>query len=354
MSPRSTALIVGALLTVAGLCVTSASATAAPTQSSASAARGHGMPAHVFAPYFETYQQHDSPALLSARSGAKYLTLAFLETARRGSCTVVWNGDRHTPVSAGQYGADIARMRERGGDVIASFGGYSADHTGRDIADSCHSVARIAAAYRRVVSTYRLHRIDLDVEDRSLNHRAAISRRSAAIARVQKWARANHRRLQVSLTIGTTPHGLDGAGLHVVRNAARHHMRVDVVNIMTFDYYDGQPHNMARDAKSAAIGTTRQLGRIWHRRAAKLWGRLGITQMIGIDDYGPPEVFYPRQAVTLRRWASARGVDTLSFWALQRDNGGCPGTAGSDTCSGVHQHRWAFSRAWAPFTRRPA
>jgi hypothetical protein len=329
---------------VAAVCV-------APTAAGA-ASRAHRMPAHVFAPYFETYQQHDSPAALSARSGARYLTLAFLETPKRGSCTVVWNGDRHTPVSAAQYGADIARIRARGGDVIASFGGYSADHTGRDIADSCHSVARVAAAYRRVVSIYALHRIDLDVEDRSLNHRAAIARRSAAIARVQKWARATHRRLQVSLTIGTSPHGLDGSGLRVVRSAAAKHMRVDVVNIMTFDYYDGQPHNMVRDAETAAVALTRQLGRIWHRRAVTLWGRVGITQMIGIDDYGPPEVFRPGQARTLRRWATAHGVDTLSFWALQRDNGGCPGTKGSDSCSGVRQQRWAFARAWDGFTRR--
>jgi hypothetical protein len=349
---RHAALAAATVLAVAALGITSDASAA--VSDPAVAPQGHAMPAHVFAPYFETYQQHDSPALLSKRSGAKYLTLAFVETPRRGSCTVVWNGDRHTPVTAAQYGADIARIRSRGGDVIASFGGYSADHTGRDIADSCHSVARIAAAYRHVVTTYGLHRIDLDVEDRSLGHPAAIARRSAAIARVQKWARTTHRRLQVSLTIGTTPEGLDSSGLHVVRSAARHHMRVDVVNIMTFDYYDGQPHNMVRDAENAAIGTTRQLGRIWHRRAVKLWGRIGITQMIGIDDYGPPEVFHPRQAVGLRRWAAARGVDTLSFWALQRDNGGCPGTAGSDTCSGVHQSRWAFSRAWAGFTRRHA
>jgi hypothetical protein len=334
-----------ALAVAAGLVI-------APESAVGATSRGHGMPAHVFAPYFETYQQHDSPALLSARSGARYLTLAFLETPKRGSCTVVWNGDRSTPVAYAQYGADIAKMRARHGDVIASFGGYSADHTGRDIADSCHSVARITAAYRHVVTAYQLHRIDLDVEDHSLNHPAAIARRSAAIARLQAWARANHHRLQVSLTIGTTPHGLDSHGLHVVRSAARHHMRVHVVNIMTFDYYDGEPHNMVRDAEAAAIGLTRQLGRIWHRRAVHLWGRVGITQMIGIDDYGPPEVFYPRQARALRKWAAARGVDTLSFWALQRDNGGCAGHAGSDTCSGVHQRRWAFARAWDGFTSR--
>jgi hypothetical protein len=45
------------------------------------------------------------------------------------------------------------------------------------------------------------------------------------------------------------------------------------------------------------------------------------------------------------------GVGTLSFWALQRDNGGCPGTKGAGTCSGIHQPAWYFSHTFEPFTR---
>ena len=33
----------------------------------------------------------------------------------------------------------------------------------------------------------------------------------------------------------------------------------------------------------------------------------------------------------------------VSIWAIQRDNGGCPGTIDSNSCSGIHQSRWAFS-----------
>jgi chitinase len=33
----------------------------------------------------------------------------------------------------------------------------------------------------------------------------------------------------------------------------------------------------------------------------------------------------------------------LSMWAFQRDNGGCPGSAGSDSCSGIEHAPWAFS-----------
>ncbi len=308
------------------------------------------LPDHVFAPYFESYQT-DSPAALSAASGAKYLTLAFVETPASESCDVAWNGSRATPISATQYGRDIAAIRARGGDVIASFGGYSADNEAREIADSCRSVPAIAAAFEHVITTYDLHRIDLDVEDNSLSNHAGVVRRNQALAMVQRWARTQHRSVQISYTLPASTQGLDSDALAVLADARREHVRVDVVNIMTFDYYDGQPHNMVIDAEHAATALTTQLGALWHRPAGSLWGRMGVTQMIGIDDYGPAETFYPSQAAAFGDWAVRRGLNTISFWALQRDHGGCVGTPGSDTCSGVAQPAWQFTRALVPFTR---
>jgi hypothetical protein len=55
---------------------------------------------------------------------------------------------------------------------------------------------------------------------------------------------------------------------------------------------------------------------------------------------------------TVKSWAKGRGLAELSFWALQRDNGGCPGTGGSDSCSGLAQDRWRFSHIFEPFTGR--
>ena len=55
---------------------------------------GRPLPAHVFSPYFETYDTADGGlAALSQASGARYLALAFLQTASPGSCTAYWNGD---------------------------------------------------------------------------------------------------------------------------------------------------------------------------------------------------------------------------------------------------------------------
>ena len=44
-------------------------------------------------------------------------------------------------------------------------------------------------------------------------------------------------------------------------------------------------------------------------------------------------------------------VGLLSIWAIERDNGGCPGTIDSDYCSGIKQPAWAFSHLLEPFTR---
>ncbi|THA71241.1 chitinase [Streptomyces sp. A0958] len=308
------------------------------------------LPAHVFAPYFEAWNG-DSPAALSQASGAKYLTMAFIQTEARGSCTPYWNGDSSTPIAQSEFGSDFATIRSRGGDVIPSFGGYTADNTGTEIADSCTNVDSIAAAYEKVITTYDVSRLDMDIEDNSLENSAGIDRRNKAIKKVQDWAAANGRSVQISYTLPTTTRGLADSGLAVLRNAVSNGTKVDVVNLMTFDYYDGASHDMAKDTQTAITGLKGQLASLYPSKTeAQLWGMTGITEMPGIDDYGPAETFTTANAPTVYDWAVSKGVGTLSFWALQRDNGGCPGTGGSDTCSGIAQDTWYFSHTFAPFT----
>lgn len=308
------------------------------------------LPAHVFAPYFEAYSS-DSPADLAQKSGAKYLTMGFVQTEAKGSCTPYWNGSTAQPVSASVFGADFATIRSRGGDVIPSFGGYAADNGGTEIADSCTNVDSIAAAYEKVITTYDITRLDMDIEDNSLTNKAGIDRRNQAIKKVQDWAAAGGRPLQVSYTLPTTTSGLASSGLAVLKSAKTAGAQVDVVNLMTFDYYDGATHHMADDTRTAAEGLHDQLATLYPGKTpAQLWGMIGVTEMPGIDDYGPAETFTTADATAVYDWATAKGINTLSFWALQRDNGGCPGTGGSDTCSGIAQDPWYFTHTFAPFT----
>ncbi|MFF7991373.1 glycosyl hydrolase family 18 protein [Kitasatospora xanthocidica] len=336
-----------AVLTACATLAASAGLVAAGTSTAQAATP---LPNRVFAPYFEAWTGQ-SPAQLAAQSGAKHLTMAFLQAATKGSCTPYWNGDSAMPVSSATFGADIATIRANGGDVIPSFGGYTADNTGTELADSCTDVNQIAAAFENVITTYDISRIDLDIEDNSLTNTGGIDRRNKAIKLVQDWAATKGRNIQFSYTLPTTTSGLADSGLAVLRNAVSNNARIDVVNMMTFDYYDNAAHDMAADTQTSAQGLYNQLARLYPSKTpAQLWGSIGITEMIGVDDFGPAETFTLANATTVYNWAVSKGINTLSFWALQRDNGGCPGTKGDDNCSGIAQNTWDFTHTFAPFT----
>ena len=354
------AATIGFLAPVASADTASAGHPAAALIGHHAAAQGFArvLPPHVFAPYFETYDTTDGGlAQLSAESGARYLSLAFLQTNEPGSCTAYWNGDTSTPISAtaaGSFGADIARIQSAGGNVIPSFGGYSADTTNTELADSCTSVSAIAKVYEQLAATYHITRIDLDVEADSLTNTAGIQRRNEAIAETEAWAARHHKVIQFDYTIPVNPTGLTSSGLSVLSSAVAAHAQISEVNIMTFDYYIGTEQNMLADTEDAATAVAGQLAALYPGKSpAARWHMIGVTEMPGIDDYGPDETFTTADAPALLHWAQGHGLGLISTWALQRDNGSCPGTKGADDCSGVTQPEWDFSHAFEPFSYLP-
>ena len=323
------------------------------------AGAGHGavaapapIPSRVFAPYFETYTS-DNPAFVARASSAKYLTLAFLQAPAPGSCAVYWDGSTSAPVSWADYGADIAAIRAAGGNVAVSFGGYGADHSGQDIADACPDAAKVAAVYEDVVSTYGVGRLDLDVEDRSLADTAGVQRRNRAVRMVERWAAAQGLSVQFVYTL---PGELGGPGRDeraMLADARRQGALISIVNFMTFDYPVGAKQDMARDTETAASRLEEFLSQLHPRwPARRLWAMVGVTEMIGVDDAGKAQTFTPADGRRVERWAARTGIAELSFWALERDNGSCPGfPSARGDCSGLAQAPWQFSREFARFTR---
>jgi hypothetical protein len=313
------------------------------------------LPAHVYAPYYETYLAPNTPGIAATaqQSGARYFTLAFLQTPKKGSCALDWNGNRAQPL--GYYAADIAALRAAGGNVIPSFGGFSADQGGTEIADSCKNVSKIAAGYEQVIRTLRVSTLDMDVEANSLTSHAGIDRRNKAIALAQRWAAHHGIRLRIQYTLPVEPQGLDPTETAVLRDAIANGTRVHSVNIMVFDYY--LPHegtlNMGAEALRAARHVHSQLAALYGGRSAqRLWTMMGMTLLPGIDDHPrKKEVTFLRDARRMLHFAAAHRMNFLSIWAIQRDNGGCHGTADSNTCSGIPQKTWAFSHLLEPFTR---
>ena len=312
------------------------------------------LPAHVYAPYYETYLAPNTATITATaqQSGARYFTLAFLQTPKKGSCSVSWNGSSSQPL--GYYDSDIAALRAAGGDVIPSFGGYSADQGGTEIADSCTDVGKIATAYEQVITTLGVTRLDMDVEAKSLNNKAGIDRRNQAIAMTETWAATQGIPLQIQYTLPVEQYGLDPNGESVLQSAVASGANVSSVNIMVFDYYIAGEGvvNMGQAAVNAAMNTHTQLASIFTTLdPGQLWALEGMTMLPGIDDYPKKtEVTYQADATTMLSFAQSNNLNFLSIWAIQRDNGGCPGTRDSNACSGAMQDSWEFSHLLEPFT----
>jgi Glycosyl hydrolases family 18 len=326
----------------------------AGTTASVEAATYTPLPAHVYAPYYETYLAPNTASITdtATASGAKYFTLAFLQTPKKGSCALDWNGNSSQPLN--YYASDIAALRAAGGDVIPSFGGFSADQGGTEIADSCTDVSQIAADYESVITTLGVTRLDMDVEAKSLNSTAGVDRRNKAIALTEAWAKQQGIPLQIQYTIPVEQYGLDPNGEAVLQNAGANGATVSSVNIMVFDYYIAGEGvvNMGQAAINAATNTHAQLTSIFPSlTSAQIWNVEAMTMLPGIDDYPKKtEVTYLPDAQTMLSFARANNMNFLSIWAIQRDNGGCPGTRDSNTCSGVTQNTWDFSHLLEPFT----
>jgi hypothetical protein len=314
------------------------------------------LPAHVYAPYYETYLAPNTASITATAqaSGAKYFSLAFLQATSKGSCSIDWNSNSSQPLN--YYNSDIASLRALGGDVIPTFGGFSADKGGTEIADSCTNVNSIAADYESVITTLGVTRLDMDVESNSLTNTAGIDRRNKALALTQAWAAAQNPPipLQVQYTIPIEQNGLDANSEAVLQNAVANGVTVTSVNIMVFDYFIAKEGvvEMGQAAINAANNTHTQLQSIFPSLTpAQLWNMLGMTMLPGIDDRKQKnEVTFEPDATTMLNFAQANSMNFLSIWAIQRDNGGCPGTVDSNTCSGITQNTWDFSHILEPFT----
>jgi hypothetical protein len=231
------------------------------------------------------------------------------------SCRLTWDGDPSMPVAWLTFGPGISQIRAAGGDVIPSFGGYTADHGWTDIADSCTSTRAVAKAYEKVITTY--HVTGSISTSRTTHSRgpppsiagtrrfiSSSGGRPDTIGSPSSSTRCPRRQAAWARTVS-----------RVLRSAKRHHARIKVVNIMTFDYYDGGHHEMADDTKSAARALVGQLHQIHlHMSTAERWAKVRITEMIGIDDFGPAETFTVADAKAVKRWAASKNLAELSFW----------------------------------------
>jgi chitinase len=263
-------------------------------------AAGSAFPAHYSAPYLqiEGSDAGDMAADMSA-SGDKYYSLAFL-TPESG-CTAEWedNGD-----AMNAFTSQVSALQQAGGNVIPSFGGES----GGELAQTCTSVSSLEAAYAKVVSTYNVTRLDFDIEGSVLDDTSANTRRDQALAELQ----AADPSVQIDFTVPVDPTGMESDATSMLQGAANAGVKVNLVNIMTMDFGNGQ--NPLTDAESAAKASVPQLESIFGVSSAQAWNMLGLTPIAGKNDDN--ENFTQSDATTLESFAASNGVQELAFWEV--------------------------------------
>ncbi|MFI5631255.1 cellulose binding domain-containing protein [Streptomyces sp. NPDC051664] len=292
-----------------------------------------------FAPYVDTslYPAYDLVDT-ATKTGVKEFNLAFITSG--GSCTPLWGGV--TALGDDHVASQIGALRAKGGDVRVSFGGAA----GSELALNCTSAADLAGAYGKVIDTYKLTKVDFDIEGGALPDTAANSRRAQAIAQLQK----SHPGLDVSFTLPVMPEGLTQPGVDLIADAKKNGVEVGAVNIMAMDYGASYSGDMGSYAIQAATATQAQIKGVLGLSDAAAWKAVAVTPMIGVNDVST-EIFKVEDATQLVNFAQEKGLGWLAMWSGTRDKA-CAGGAkpsADASCSSIVQEPLAFTKAFGAY-----
>jgi hypothetical protein len=305
-------------------------------------------PARLFAPFEYVGDLNDAnqiPGIISA-SGTKAVILAFL-TPNNNGCNLIWPGANgqlpNDTVGSTSMATVIAELQAQGITVGLSQGGAG----GQEAAAYCGTAAETQAVYQSLITKYNIKWLDFDIEYGETSGQS--TRRAQALLALQK---ANPG-LIISYTLPAdtpadgTPNGLDdggNGGTTDVTDSTSIGVSVAYVNGMAMDF-----GNETADQATLAEETGAAI-ESWIQSQG-LSAKVGLTVLPGTTDDTGAVFFSLADATTLTNWANANSyVTMLSFWELNRDNGGCPGSkTDQDTCSGESQSNYEFSSIFEAF-----
>ncbi|MFC1436288.1 carbohydrate binding domain-containing protein [Streptacidiphilus sp. N1-3] len=250
-------------------------------------------------------------------------------------CNQIW-GDT-LPIGADSFtDPEIARAKAEGASVIISSGGSS----GLALAWTCSNQSSIDAGYQAIINDYGVTQLDFDIEGAAIADTAAAARQMQAM----KDLKASNPGLQFSMTLPVLASGLTNDGVNILKAAKNAGIRIDVVNIMTMDYYAGTGTEMGQGSVAAAQATLAQMQSV---DSGYTYANLGITPMIGKNDDG--STFTLADAQTVENFAVQHSVGRLAFWAITRDQACGSGGNSLPTCTEISQNQLAFTDAFVPY-----
>jgi chitinase len=166
---------------------------------------------YASAPYLMPFDNSPpNPVDVMNATGQKAFQLAFILAPNGGGCTPTWDGTQ--AVSSDTTASSmISNIRNNGGDVSVSIGGYG----GTKLGQTCGSPQATAAAYQQVVTKYGLKAMDFDLEEPEYENTAAVANEVGAAQILQR----NNPGLYVSITTAGTSAGTGWFGTQMLNQA---------------------------------------------------------------------------------------------------------------------------------------
>jgi chitinase len=272
-------------------------------------------------------------------TGQKAFVLAFIRAPTAGGCIPTWAGT--DPVSTDTRATEVIRqVRAHGGDVSVAVGGGSGTALGLE----CGTPQATADAYRSVLDKYGIHVIDFDIEQTESESRAAVANEMGAARILQREIPG----LVVTITIPSTPTGVDTLDERVLVQARVEGITVAAYTIMPFD---DDFHGTAAQQR-ALTDFNRQLSTLFGWSTDVAWQHEGISQMNGQTDTG--EYFSEADFQSNLDFAESHQMARYTYWSMNRDRECTPPSNHgqlSTECSSIPQSAYAFTRYDSAFAR---
>jgi len=285
------------------------------------------------APYlYPGWGNPPAPSTVMNATGVRAFTIAFVLA---NGCNPVWDGEGG--LTGGVHASTIAAIRAAGGDVVPSIGGWS----GNKLGPNCSTPDALAGAYQKVIDTFQLKAIDIDIENTDEFENYVVADRIVDALKIVKQRNPS---VKTILTFGTTPSGPNQHGIRLIQQAKAKNANIDVFSQMPFDFGGGA--DMYASTVGASEGLKNQLKPTFGWTDAQAYARMGISGMNGLSDQ--QELTSTDTWTRIRDYARDNNFARFTFWAVNRDRG-CAGGGVVSHCSGIAQADWAFTKISAGF-----
>ncbi|OJF14822.1 carbohydrate-binding protein [Couchioplanes caeruleus] len=273
-----------------------------------------------------------APSTVMNATGIRAFTIAFVLA---NGCNPVWDGEGG--LTGGVHESTINAIKAAGGSIVPSIGGWS----GNKLGPNCPTPEALAGAYQKVIDTFGLKAIDIDIENTDEFENTVVQDR---ILNALKIVKQRNPSVKTILTFGTTTTGPNYYGTRLVQQAKALGANIDIFTQMPFDFGGGA--DMYASTVNASEGLKNLLKSTFGWSDAQAYSHLGISGMNGLSDQH--ELTTPQTWTQIRDYAKSRGLARFSFWAVNRDRP-CPGGGVVSHCSGISQADWEFTRISAGF-----